>query len=181
MDIKNEFQNKLSEIFKFFKNEIASIRGSFPTPALVEDIQVEYYGQKLPIKQLGSITVVPPRGIQISVWDANVVASIVKEVSSKLKVNASNDGNVIYVNLPSLTQERKNELLRIVKSKAEEARIKSRTVRDEIKKKLNDMEKSAQITEDEKFELGKEIQKLVDDFNRDIDLEIERKTEEING
>ena len=180
MDIKKELRSKLLEIAKFFKDEVGPIRGSRPTPALVEDIQVEYYGQRLPVKQLGSIMVVPPREVQISVWDANAVSAIVKEVSARLNVNAANDGNVIHVNLPSLTQERKNELSKVIRAKAEEARIKSRTARDEIKKHLSEMEKSGEITEDEKFELNEEIQKMMDDFNKEIDLGVEKKTAEIN-
>ena len=180
MDIKKELQEKLADISRFFKDEIGPIRGSRPTPALVEDIQVEYYGQRLPIKQLGSIMVVPPREVQINVWDANAVNAVVKEVSSRLSVNAANDGNTIHVNLPSLTQERRNELEKVVRAKAEDARIKSRTARDEIKKHLGEMEKSGEITEDKKFELGEEMQKLMDGFNKDVDSMVDKKMAEIN-
>jgi len=180
LDAQKELETKLSEITKFFKDEISPIRGSRPTPALVEEIQVEYYGQKLPIKQLGSIMIVLPREIQISVWDANAVGAIVKEVSAKLNINAANDGNIIHVNLPALTQERKNELSKIVRAKAEETRIKSRTVRDEIKKKLGEMEKAGELTEDDRFELSEEIQKMMDRFNSDLDMLLEKKTKEIN-
>lgn len=180
LDIKKELETKLSEIARFFKDEIASIRGSRPSPAMVEEITVDYYGQKLPIKQLGSIMTVPPREIQISVWDASAVGAIVKEVSSRINVNAANDGNTIHVNLPSLTEERRNELAKAVRAKAEETRIKSRTVRDEIKKHLGEMEKSGEVTKDDKFELNEEIQKMMDKFNSDIDGTVEKKMSEIN-
>jgi ribosome recycling factor len=179
-DIKKELESKLAEIAKFFKDEIGPVRGSRPTPALVEDIKVEYYGQRIPIKQLGSIMTVPPREIQISVWDVNAVGSIVKEVSARLNVSAANDGNIIHVNLPSLTEERKNDLAKMVRAKAEEARIKSRTARDEIKKRLGEMEKSGEATKDDKFELNEEIQKMMDKFNSDIDNATEKKIAEIN-
>lgn len=179
-DIKKELQGKLSDISKFLKDEIGPIRGSRPTPALVEDIQVEYYGQRLPIKQLGSIMVVPPREVQINVWDANAVNAVVKEVSARLSVNAANDGNTIHVNLPSLTQERRNELEKVVRAKAEDARIKSRTARDDVKKHLGEMEKSGEITEDKRFEIGEEMQKLMDGFNKDVDSMVEKKMAEIN-
>jgi ribosome recycling factor len=180
IDIKKELQGKLSDISRFFKDEIGPVRGSRPTPALVEDIQVEYYGQRLPVKQLGSIMIVPPREVQINVWDANAVGPIVKEISSRLSLSAASDGNTIHVNLPSLTQERKNELIKVIRSKAEDARIKSRTARDEIKKHLGEMEKSGEITEDKKFELGEEMQKLMDDFNKDVDAIVDKKMAEIN-
>jgi ribosome recycling factor len=180
LDIKKELETKLSEIARFYKEEVGPIRGSRPSPALVEEIQVEYYGQKLPIKQLGSIMIVPPREVQINVWDANAVNAIVKEVSSRLNLSASNDGNTIHVNLPSLTQERKDELIKAVKAKTEEARIKSRTARDEIKKHLNEMEKSGEATEDDRFELNEGIQKIMDKFNGDVDTLLDKKIGEIN-
>ncbi|HPW34231.1 MAG TPA: ribosome-recycling factor [Candidatus Paceibacterota bacterium] len=180
MDIKKDLETKLAEINKFFKDETAPIRGSRPTPALVEDIQVEYYGQKLPIKQLGSIMVVLPREIQINVWDANAVNPIVKEVSERLNVNAANDGNTIHINLPSLTQERKNEISKLIRTKAEEVRIKSRTARDEIKKHLGEIEKSGEITEDDKFQLEEDIQKLMDKFNEEVENVVNKKYSEIN-
>lgn len=180
LDIKKEIGNKLTDISRFYKEEIGPIRGSRPSPALVEEILVEYYGQKLPIKQLGSIMIVPPREVQINVWDANAVNAIVKEISTRLSLSASNDGNTIHVNLPSLTQERKDELIKAVKAKTEEARIKSRTARDEIKKLLGEMEKSGEVTQDDRFELNEAIQKAMDKFNEDIDTALNKKIGEIN-
>jgi ribosome recycling factor len=179
-NIKKELQGHLDAIKQAVKDEIAAVRGSRPTPALVEDITVEYYGQKMPIKQMGSISLVPPREIQINVWDASAVSLVAKAVSEKLNVQASPDGNVIHVNLPSLTQERKDELIKMVRGKIEDARIKSRTMRDEMKKKIADKEKAGDLTEDDKFELGEFMQKAVDAFNKDLDMMLEKKTAEIN-
>ncbi len=179
-DFSQELEKRLSEVLKYFKDEISSIRGSRPSPALVEDISVEYYGQKLPIKQLGSISVIPPREVQVSVWDANAADPVAKAISAKLNLQAAREGNVIHANLPMLTDERRNELLKIVRAKAEEARIKSRTIRDEIKKDVAVQEKSGDVTEDDRFGLQEKMQKQMDDFNKEIDALLEKKTNEIN-
>lgn len=171
---------KIQEIYGFFKSEVSAVRGSRPSPALFEDVIVECYGGRTPLKHLGSISVILPREIQISVWDASIVPAVVKAVSLKLNLNASNEGSVVHVNLPSLTQERRDELSKIVRSRAEEARVKSRTLRDDIKKEINNKEKEGEITEDERFKLNESIQKLVDKFNKDIDEAVEKKIEEIN-
>jgi ribosome recycling factor len=180
MDIAEQLKQRLADIMKFFRDEISSIRGSRPSPALVEDVQVEYYGQKMPVKQLGSISVVPPRDIQITVWDANAADVVAKAVSAKLNLQAAREGNTIHANLPSLTQERRNELLKAVRGKAEEARIKSRTVRDDLKKEVAAQEKSGSMTEDDRFQLQEQMQKEVDAFNKEIDALLEKKTAEIN-
>jgi len=180
MEASNELQTHLDTIKQSLKDEVASVRGSRPTPALVEDIAVEYYGQKVPVKQMGSIGVVPPREIQISVWDMSAVSVVAKAVSEKLNVQAAPDGNTIHVNLPSLTQERKDELIKMVRGKIEEARIKSRTIRDEVKKKVADMEKTGEVTEDDRFKINEQMQKAIDDFNKDLDAMLEKKTNEIN-
>jgi ribosome recycling factor len=146
----------------------------------VEDIQVEYYGQMTPIKQLGSISVLPPREIQITVWDRSVVPALVKTVTEKLNVNPAQDGSTVHINLPSLTDERRGELIRIIKARSEEARIKSRNARDDAKKNVATQEKEGTITQDDKFGLQEDLQKALDAFNKDVDTLVEKKIEEIN-
>ena len=132
----SEFDEKISGILKFFKEQMAGIRSNRPSAKLVEDILVDYFGQKLPIKQLGSISVIPPREIQISIWDNQVINSVAKTIeSSGLNVAANIDGNLIRINLPALSEERRQELVKLVKKEAEEARIKIRHSRDEQNKK----------------------------------------------
>ncbi len=173
-------EKKIADILKFFKDDVASIRGSRPTSALVEDISVEYYGQKMPLKQLGSISIIPPREIQISVWDGAAVGAVTAAVSARLNSMAAQEGTVIHVNLPSLTQERRDEFIKIVRTKAEDARIKSRAARDEIKKEITAQEKEGKLTKDDTFELEKKMQQVMDVFNKDVDVLVEKKTAEIN-
>ena len=175
-----ELKTALEGALSCFKEEVAGIRGSRPSPALVEDILVEYYGQKTPIKQLGSISVVPPREIQISAWDMNAVKAIEKAIEEQVNRLPSSEGTTIHVNLPSLTQERRDELIKMIKVKAEEARIKSRTVRDDVKKTIDAQEKFGALTEDDKFRALDSMQKEMDAFNKSVDEAVEKKTKEIN-
>lgn len=177
--ILKKLQSSIDDVTSSFHSEVASIRGSRPTPALVEDIVVDYYGQMSPIKQVGSISVVPPREIQISVWDASVVNAVAKAISEKLNVQAAPDGNTVHVNLPSLTQERRDEIGKMIKGKAEEARIKSRTLRDDVKSEIDEQEDNGDITEDDKFRLLDELQEIMDTFNKKIDEIVEKKLKDI--
>ncbi len=177
--ILQKLEASIKDTVSAFQSEVSSIRGSRPTPALVEDIVVDYYGQISPIKQIGSISVVPPREIQISVWDVSIVNAVAKAISEKLNVQAASDGNVVHVNLPSLTQERRDEIGRMIKSKAEDARIKSRTLRDDAKSTIDDQEEKGEITEDDKFRLLDELQEMMDSFNKTIDEIVEKKLKDI--
>lgn len=173
-------ENKLSETLEYFKNQIAVIRGSRPSPKLVEDIWVDYFGQKIPLKQLGSISVNLPREILISVWDKQAVAVVVKAIeTSNLNVNANTDGNLIRINLPPLSVERRQELVKIVKKETEETRIKIRSLRDEANKEIKQREEGGEITEDQKFKMKEQIQKMVDKANADIEAMLEKKIKEI--
>ncbi|BCX16027.1 MAG: ribosome-recycling factor [Candidatus Parcubacteria bacterium] len=179
-EIEKKFKDSLAQIEKAFREEIASVRGSRPTPALVEDVLVDYYGQKVPLKQLASISVIPPREIQISAWDKMAVSGIIKAVSSALNLQAVSDGSVIHINFPSLTQERRQELIRLVKEKTEEFKVRSRLLRDEVKKEISEKEKNKEITEDDKFQLNERIQKILDEFNERVEDYLKKKIDEIN-
>ncbi len=180
MDIITTFRKETDEILRFFKEEISAVRGSRPTPALVEDVIVSCYGQQMAVKQLGSITIIPPREIQVTVWDASVAPAVAKAIGEKLNMQTAQEGTVIHANLPSLTDERRTDLIRMVKTKAEEARIKSRTARDDVKKTITNQEKEGTITEDDKFTFQEDIQKALDSFNTQVDELVEKKIKEIN-
>src|SRR3989344_5023877 len=175
-----EFRLKLSEIIKQLKEQLAGIRGGRPNPKLIENIEIEYFGQKLTVKQLGSIGIVPPTTIQISAWDKNAVSAIAKAIEdSDLNVNANIEGNLIRINLPPLSNERRQELIKIIKKEAEESKIKIRHLRDEMNKKINLQTEEGEITEDDKFKSKQEIQKTVDKTNEEIEKIFENKRKEI--
>ncbi|OGY63823.1 MAG: hypothetical protein A3J53_00715 [Candidatus Harrisonbacteria bacterium RIFCSPHIGHO2_02_FULL_40_20] len=181
MDFVKELEQKLKAIVDSFKQELFGIRANRPSAKLVEDIRVDYTGQSLMIKQLGSISIVPPKEIDINVWDSSAVASVAKALeSSKLGLSANIDGNLIRINLPSLTQERRDELAKLVKSIAEQNRIKIRAGRDDANKKIEQIFKEKKISEDQKFKDRKKIQEAVDKVNNGIEALLADKIKEIN-
>ena len=180
MDILKELEVKNTEIIKFFKEQLIGIRGGRPTTKLVESIQVEYMGERLAIKQLGSISIQLPREIQIMVWDMGVIPGIVKAVEAAINVKAGNDGNLIRISLPALSEERRQELTKLVKKEAEEIKIKIRSARDEFLKKIKAQKEQGEITEDDLFRTKDQIQKAVDKANEEIEKALDLKTSEIN-
>ena len=176
LELKN-FESKLKSIIEDFRNQIAGIRTSRPSAKLVEDIKVDYFGQKMPIKQLASISIVPPREIDVSVWDKGALAATAKAIEAYgLGLTANIDGNLIRLNLPPMTDERRVEFTKLVKSIAEEHRIKIRASRDEVNKKAKDLP-----DEDDKFKSLKKIQEFVDKANKEIEVSLENKIKEINS
>lgn len=179
MDILKELESKTADAVRYFKDQLAGMRGGRATAKLVEDVSVECYGQKMAVKQLGSISVPSPKEIQISVWDKEVAAVVVKAVETSLSVNANLEGNLIRVNLPPLSEERRRELAKIVKKEAEEAKIKIRFLRDEFNKKIVRQFEDKKITEDDKFDLKEKIQKIIDRTNGEIENVLNAKITEI--
>jgi len=174
-DIK-DFEKKLQNIITGFKNEISGIRANRPSPKLIEDIKVNYFDQIMTVKQLGSIAIVPPREINISIWDKGAVAPIAKAIeSSGLGLSANIDGNLIRLNLPQLTDERRQELIKLIKSLSENSRIKIRSSRDDVNKKAK-----ALPDEDQKFKAMKKTQEMVDKYNKEVENNLLAKIQEIN-
>lgn len=162
------------------KRVYAGVRTSRPNTALVEDIKVDYYGQNLPVKQLGTVGVRPPREIDIQVWDQNAIPLIAKAIeASTLKLSASVAGNSIRINLPELSQERREELVKYVKKATEEHRIQLRHVRDEANKGVQEAFDAGEVGEDQKFKLKEDVQKEIDRLNDEIEKLLEGKIKEI--
>lgn len=180
MDVLKDLEIKTKEIIDRFRQELSGIRGGRPVSKLVEDIQVDYFGQKLAIKQLGSVSVILPREIQIGVWDKTVAPAVSKAIETALNVGVNIEGNLIRVILPPLSEERRGELTKIVKKEAEEARIKIRALRDDILKTIKQQEEKGIITEDDRFKLKEQIQKSVDKSNEEIEKSLENKIKEIS-
>ncbi|MBI5401319.1 ribosome recycling factor [Candidatus Wolfebacteria bacterium] len=181
METLKELEVKLKHFIDALKAEFLTVRSNRPSPRMVEDIPVEAYGQKMTVKQLGAISVVPPSQIQITVWDKSAVNAVAKAVeSSNLKVSANIDGAVIRINLPPLSDERRKEFEKMVKKQAEETKIKVRSLRDEINKKITRDFEDKKISEDDKFNFKEKVQKEVDKANGEIEKILEMKIKEIN-
>ncbi len=179
MEFLKELESKYAELVIHFRDQLSQIRGGRPTAKLVENISVEYFGQKLKIIQLGSISVVLPREIHILVWDSGVAPAVVKAVESALNLKTNAEGNLIRINLPSLSEERRLELVKIVRKEAEEVRIKMRAVRDEILKKIKKEEEKGEITEDDKFNFKNQIEEDTKKTGAELDKILESKIREI--
>lgn len=180
MNMLKDLELKTGEAIKYFKEQLSGIRGGRPNSKLVEDISVEYFGQRLPLKQLGSISIAPPREIQISVWDKNAAAIVLKAIeASNLNISANLEGSLIRINLPALSGERRQELIKLAKKETEEAKIKIRGIRDEINKEVNRLFEEKKIGEDEKFKLKEQIQENINKVNGEIEKILENKIKEI--
>ncbi|MFA5052540.1 MAG: ribosome-recycling factor [Parcubacteria group bacterium] len=176
MDPLKEVSQKMDEIIAQVKDEFSRIRGNRPTTRLIEQIKVSYMGCESQINHVATLGIQPPRDIIVSPWDKSVIQNIVKAVEEEgLGLGVSNDGAVIRFTLPELTGERKAELVKLIKSIAEDNRIKMRAARDKSVKELNS------LPEDQKFKGKENLQKLVDDFNERIDKLLEEKTAELEA
>jgi ribosome recycling factor len=179
-DIIKSAGKSMEESLEFLKNELSKIRTGRANTELVADISVESYGTKTPLKQLATISVPEPQVIVIQPYDKNTLGEIEKSIqASQLELNPVNDGNVIRINIPPLTEERRKEIVSIMKQKLEETRISIRTVREKGWKEIKDLESSGKITEDDKFKAQEELNKIIENNNEKIEEIGENKEKEI--
>ncbi len=175
-DILKETEKDMKKSVEHFRGEIAGIRTGRASTALVEELKVEYYGSKVPLKQLGTISVPEHSQILIQVWDANAVPAIEKAIREELNLNPNTQGNAIRINLPPLTEERRKELVRMLHKLAEEARVAVRNIRRDAKDMIEDLEG---ISDDEKKRALERLQKITDKYIEEINKLLEAKEEEI--
>ncbi len=181
MEYLNFIKEKGNAVIEDLKKAMAGIRTGRPSPALLEEIKVSYYDQMVPMKQVGSIGVQPPRELFVQVWDKTAIPGIVKAIeTSSLNVSANVDGNVIRVFLPELSAERREELMRHAKKIGEDHRIEIRHIRDEAMKQVQEAFNAGDFGEDQKFKTKESIQKEVDRLNSFIEEVLEKKMQEIS-
>lgn len=179
-DIIKDVRARMDKSIEALKSEFATLRTSRATPTLVENIKIEYYGSSLPLKQIASITIPESRMILIQAWDPNALVLIEKALlKSGLGVTPSNDGRVIRLVLPPLTEERRQELVKLFKKLAEESKVSIRNVRRDANELIKKLEKDSEITEDERYRTQEEIQKITDEHIEKIDKILKAKEEEI--
>jgi ribosome recycling factor len=169
---------EMEKTIEFFKEELNQIRTGRASAVLVENLLVDYYGSKSPLKQVASITIPEPRTIAISPWDKDNLVNIEKAIrESQLNLNPNNDGQIIRINIPALTEERRKEFIKLLNQKAEGARIALRKHREEAWEEIQKMEKEGKIGEDDKFAGKNKLQEIVDEYNEKIE-EIRAKKEQ---
>jgi len=173
-------EEELSKIISYLKSELSAVRTGRAHASLVEDLEVLAYGQKMLLKELASITVPEPQLIVIEPWDKSIIQDIEKAFrNSKLGLSPAVDEQIIRVPVPPLSEERRQEFVKLVKQKVEEARQKVRDARQEAIEEIRRQEKDKEISEDEKFRLQKEVQREVDECNQEIQEIGEAKESEI--
>lgn len=176
--IIDNIKPELGRITEYLKGELNKLRVGRATPAMVEDLEIECYGQKMQLKQLANISTSQPRLITIQPWDRSILENIEKGISkSSFGLAPIVDGALIRISIPPLSEERRKELIKIIHEKVEEARISIRHHREEAWKEIQELERVGDIREDDKFRGKDELQKLVDEYNEKV-IEIEKRKEE---
>ncbi len=171
---------KMDKAISVLKDELAGVRTGRATPALLQRVVVDYYGTPVPIQQLASFSVPEPRTLMISPFDRNAIASMEKSImSSDLGITPSNDGTVIRLSFPPLTEERRKELIKLVHHRGEEGRVAVRNIRRHSKEELEKLEREGGISEDDLVRSEKELQKLTDKHISDIDEVVAHKDAEL--
>lgn len=179
MTIQN-LEEKMKKTLAFLKDEYTQLKAGRANPMLLDRVSMEYYGTSTPLKQLASISVPEPRIIQVQPYDASALKEMERAIqAANLGINPSNDGKVIRLIMPMLTEERRVELTKDAKKLAEDAKVAIRNMRRDAVEHVKKQEKDKEITEDEKGKLEKEIQKKVDDFVAKVDALSEEKCKEI--
>ena len=177
---KNKYNQKMSKTLDVFVTELSGIRTGRANASMLDLIRVEVYGQKMPINQLGTITAPEPRKINIQVWDLNNVSLIDSSIKkSELGLNPQIDGQLIRIPIPDLSEERRTELKKIIKTLGEKNKISIRNIRREANDELKSLLKDKKISEDENEKYEKEIQTLTDNETKKIDDRIYQKEKEI--
>lgn len=180
LQVHKELEEKMEKTVRVFKEDLHSIRAGRANPALLDRISVEYYGTATPLKQIASISAPEPRLLLIQPYDKTAIQGIEKAITqSDLGINPSNDGKTIRLAVPQLTEERRKELIKVVKKASESAKVAIRNERRDANDKLKKMEKNSEITEDELKKAEDEVQKKTDKFVAIIDELTAKKEKEM--
>ncbi len=179
-ELYEDTKERMQKSIESMKRDFMGIRTGRATPAILDTIKVSAYGQDMPIKQLASISVPEPRMIVIQPWDKGVLSEIEKAIQkSDLGINPTNDGKLLRLVFPPLTEERRKELVKVVKKRGEEGKVAVRSIRRDAIDYLKEMEKEGDISEDDCHRGQDEIQELTNKFTDQVDKVLEAKEKEI--
>ncbi|MEK7623909.1 MAG: ribosome recycling factor [Patescibacteria group bacterium] len=181
MTFVQSYKEEFTKAADHVKHDIASLRTGRATPALVEDVSIEAYGTSQPLKAVASISVLDAKTLVVEPWDKSLLGAVDAGIrKSELGLNPVNDGKVVRVPLPTLTSERRAELIKILHQKLENGRIAIRKLREDVKQMIDLAESAKEIGEDEKFRQYEELEKLMKEMNERIKVMGEEKEKEIN-
>lgn len=179
-DVIEIAQDKMNKTIAVLKRDLGGLRAGRANPQLLERITVDYYGSPTPINQMGNISSPEPRLLVINLWDPKMIPNVEKAIQkSDLGINPTNDGKLIRLIFPELTEERRRELVKTIKKKAEEAKVAIRSIRRDANETLKKQKKESEITEDDQKLLEEEAQELTDNSIKEIDRIASEKEKEI--
>ena len=179
-DVIKSTKERMQHSIEATERDFQTVRTGRATPALLDRVKVEYYGSEMPVNQVATVSVPEPRQLLISPWDKSVLPAITKAIhASDLGLTPNSDGSTIRLEIPTLTEERRKELTKMVHHKAEEGKVAIRNIRRDANEHLDKREKAKEISEDDVERGKKEIQKLTDEFITRVDEITAKKVEEI--
>jgi ribosome recycling factor len=179
-ELKRKTAERMSCTIEALKKEFSSVRTGRASLALLDGIMINYYDTQTPIQQLASLSIPESRQIAIQPWDQKIIPDIEKAImKSDLGLTPMNDGKIIRINIPPLTEERRKQLVKAVKKKAEEAKISIRNIRRDANEELRKLEKEKHLSEDEVKKLQEETQKITDSYIAKVDEVLGHKEKEI--
>lgn len=179
-DILKDAETRMQSAIQALSDDLAGIRTGRASPALVERLQIDYFGGLTPLIQLATISVPEPRALLIRPFDPSSLKAIERAIlASDLGLTPNNDGRTIRLNLPPLTEERRRELVKVVHNRLEEARVAIRNIRRDLKKDLEDFQKEKLISEDDQKRGEEELQKVTDRFIQEVEKIGQHKEQEI--
>lgn len=179
-DLMNEAEERMKKTVEVLRKELAAVRAGRANPAMLEKVMVDYYGTPTPVNQLANISVPEPRLLVIQPWDKSSIQTIEKAIlKSDLGLTPASDGTVIRLVIPQLTEERRTQLVKTVRKKAEESRVAIRNIRRDINEAIKKIEKEKTVSEDEAKKGQEKVQRLTDKYIKDVDEVLEKKEKEI--
>ena len=178
----NLLKKKTKDIEEWLKKEFSQIRTGRATPTLLDGISVDAYGAKTPIQQLASVTIEGPRALRVNVWDAAQIKAVEKAIgAANLGVGIAVDENGVRVTFPELTSERRQQVIKIAKERLEQARVSLRKSRDETWADIQHREKEGGMGEDDKFRFKNDMEKIIQEMSKALDIQFEKKEKEITS
>ena len=179
-DVKKNYSEKIEKTLSVLREDLNTVRAGRANPAILDKISAEYYGPPTPLKSLANISVPDPRTLMIAPFDVSCISAVEKAINeANLGLNPSNDGKVIRLIIPQLTEERRKELTKTVKKMGEDAKVAVRNLRRDINDQVKKMEKNGELTEDDLKKGLDQIQKMTDDGVKRIDEAVAKKEKEV--
>ena len=181
-EVLNDATAKIGKSFETLKSQFAGLRTGKASPAMVDQIKVDYYGTPTPIQQIATVSSPDPRTLLIQPWETKLLKDIEKAIQmSDLGINPQNDGRVIRLAFPQLTEERRKELAKQVKKYGDDSKVAIRNIRRDAMEKFKAQKKKSEITEDDLKDIEKELQKITDDYVKKIDELVAKKDKELQS